>query len=111
MKFPRPVDQVGHSQHCKPCASSPLRAASTDLIDLKKHAKISAPTVMSREGEFGRGLFFKDDCPKGTVVSIPLNNVLLITDDPVESQSLVGVSSNLHGTVCTFVPSARDAVR
>lgn len=107
MKFRRPVDfevgLLGHLQRCKPCASTPLKAASTDLIALKEHAKISAPAIMASDGEFGRGLVFKGDCRKGTVVSIPLKNVLLITDDPVESQSLVGVLSSLSGTLCTFV--------
>lgn len=33
---------------------------------------------------------FNSDSPEGMVVSIPLQNALLVTDDPVESQSIVG---------------------
>lgn len=84
---------VGRGRRCKACAAGPIRATTTTyLADLKKHADVVAPSVAVGEGENGRGLIFTDDRPEGTVVSIPLKNVLLVTDDPVESQSITGES-------------------
>eukprot|EP00892_Ulva_mutabilis_P003184 jgi/Ulvmu1/12867/UM098_0052.1 len=84
--------RAGGMQYCTPLASALPQAASShdNFRTLKEFSQVDAPAVDVGNGAFGRGLFFNSDSPEGTVVSVPLHNVLLVTDDPVESQSIIG---------------------
>jgi hypothetical protein len=46
------------------------------------------PLVAVRDTPVGRGLVAQADVPKGPIVSVPIENALVIADDPLSSVSV-----------------------
>jgi hypothetical protein len=79
-------------------------ATNNSFAFLKQHARVEGPATEGY-GLYGRGLVAEERIHTGSRIRIPLENILLVTDDPVESISIFGAFEGLNRDILVDIHS------